>query len=152
MPELTRRRYPERPDCWHVYYGDVHVGVIAKRVGIPIGEKPWVWKCGFYPGSRPRECIGGTADTFDRARADFDEAWAVFLAKHTEADFQEWRDARDWNERKRAMWARGEKLPSQKPNSMLRCPCGEMFDSPRLEHTLIHVPHITASVDHETYH
>jgi hypothetical protein len=22
MPQLTRRRYPERQDCWHVYYGD----------------------------------------------------------------------------------------------------------------------------------
>jgi hypothetical protein len=31
MPELTRRRYPEREDCWHVYYGDVHVGTIAVR-------------------------------------------------------------------------------------------------------------------------
>jgi len=23
MPKLTRRRYPERQDCWHVYFGDV---------------------------------------------------------------------------------------------------------------------------------
>jgi len=22
MLALTRRRYPERQDCWHVYYGD----------------------------------------------------------------------------------------------------------------------------------
>jgi hypothetical protein len=29
MPALTRRRYPERQDCWRVYYGDVHVGAIA---------------------------------------------------------------------------------------------------------------------------
>jgi hypothetical protein len=41
------------------------------------------------------------------------------------------------------MWAAGEKLPSQKPNSLMRCPCGETFDSHRLEHTMIHVPHIT---------
>jgi hypothetical protein len=41
MPQLTRRRYPERPDCWHVYYGDVHVGTIAVRTGIPPGEDPW---------------------------------------------------------------------------------------------------------------
>jgi hypothetical protein len=33
MPELTHRRYPERHDCWHVFYGDVHVGTIAARVG-----------------------------------------------------------------------------------------------------------------------
>jgi hypothetical protein len=29
MVELTRRRYPERQDGWHVYHGDVHVGTIA---------------------------------------------------------------------------------------------------------------------------
>jgi hypothetical protein len=35
-PELTRRRYTEAPEeCWHVYYGDVHVGTIAIRVGNP---------------------------------------------------------------------------------------------------------------------
>jgi hypothetical protein len=60
---------------------------------------------------------------------------------------------RDWTERKCAMWERSEKLPSQKPSSLMRCPCGEIiFDSHRLEHTLIHVPHITATVDNETYH
>ena len=40
MPTLTRRRYPERPDCWHIYYGDVHVGTIAIRVGVPHHEEP----------------------------------------------------------------------------------------------------------------
>jgi hypothetical protein len=27
----------------------------------------------------------------------------------------------------------------------MKCPCGEVFDSHRLENTLIHVPHITAA-------
>ena len=31
MPALTRRRYPERQDCWLVHHGDVHVGTIAIR-------------------------------------------------------------------------------------------------------------------------
>jgi hypothetical protein len=43
------RRYPERPDCWHVYYGDVHVGTIARRTGNPHDTDPWAWRCGFYP-------------------------------------------------------------------------------------------------------
>jgi hypothetical protein len=30
---FIRRLYPERPDCWHVYYGDVSVGTIARRTG-----------------------------------------------------------------------------------------------------------------------
>ena len=59
MPALTRRRYPERPDCWHVYYGDVHAGTIAIRVGCPHDEDQWEWSCGFYPGSRPGEIQAG---------------------------------------------------------------------------------------------
>src|SRR5258708_25601931 len=145
MPQLTRRRYPERPDCWHVYFDDVHVGTIAIRSGIPHDKDPWSWSCGFYPGSRPGECTNGSAATFDQARAGFEAAWRLFLAKRTEADFQAWRDARDWTARKYAMWERGERLPSQKPSSLMTCPCGEVFDSHRLEHTLVHVPHISAA-------
>ena len=36
LPTLTRRRDLEAADeCWHVYYGDVRAGTIAKRIGIP---------------------------------------------------------------------------------------------------------------------
>ena len=145
MPELTRRRYPERKDCWHVYYGDVHVGTIAIRVGIPHDEDPWGWICGFYPGSHPGEFTDGTAATFDQARADFEQAWAVFLSKRTEADFQAWREARDWTERKYAMWKRGERMPSQKPSSLMTCPCGEVFDSHNPEGSYLHRQHIYAA-------
>jgi chorismate synthase len=31
----------------------------------------------------------------------------VFLSKRTKADFQDWRDQRDWTARKYAMWAAG---------------------------------------------
>jgi hypothetical protein len=96
----------------------------------------------------------GTAPTVDETRADFGRAWEVLLSKRTEADFQKWRDARDWTARKYAMWATGEKLPSQKPSSLMRCPCGETFDSHRLEHTVVHVPHITEAqrAHHEIRH
>ena len=129
MPELTRRRYSERPDCWHVYYGDVQVGTIAIRAGVPFAAKQWGWTCSFYPGSEPRDHLSGTAASFEQARAGFEAAWQSFSAKRTEADYQAWRDSRDWHARKYAMWERGELLPSQKPNSMMRCPCGETFDS-----------------------
>jgi len=96
MPELTRRRSTDaREECWRIFYGDVQVGTIATRTGIPHDEDPWGWSCGFNPGSRPGEHQYGTAATFDRARADFERAWAVFLSNRTEADFQAWRDARD---------------------------------------------------------
>jgi hypothetical protein len=145
MPALTRRRYPERPDCWHVYYGDVNVGTIARQVGQPHDEYPWQWLCGFYPGSSPGETTNGTAATFDQAREEFEDAWRVFSAKRTPADCQAWRDQRDWTARKYAMGERGERMPSKMPNSLMRCPCGESFDSHQLAHTRIHVPHITAA-------
>src|ERR1700686_4062351 len=116
MPALTRRRSTDaREECWHVYYGDVHAGTIAIRAGIPHDEDPWGWACGFYPGSHPRGCTNGAAATFDLARAEFEEAWAVFLSNRSEADFDEWRRERDWTARKYAMWEAGEKLPSQFP-------------------------------------
>jgi len=46
------------------------------------------------------------------------------------------------------MWEAGEKLPSQAPSSLKRCPCGEVFDSHRLDNTVIHVPHITQERAH----
>ena len=138
MPELARHRSSDaREECWHVYYGDVHAGTIAIRSGSPYDEDPWEWTCGFYPGSHPGEHQNGTAATFD-----FEGAWRVFLSKRTDADFQAWRDQRDWTARKYVMWEAGE-----------RCPCGETFDSHRLEHTVIHVPHITeAQRAHEIRH
>ena len=48
---------------------------------------------GFYPGAHPGEQITGTGATFDEAREGFEEAWRLFSAKRTEADYQAWRDA-----------------------------------------------------------
>jgi hypothetical protein len=80
MPDLTRRRYPERPDCWHIYFGDVQIGTAARRVGQPHGED----SVGFYPGAHPGDTTNGVAATFEDAREEFEEAW---------------RDARDWTSR-----------------------------------------------------
>ena len=143
---LTRRRDSDaRQECLHVYFGDVHVGTIALRSGNPADTDPWGWCCGSYPGSHPREHQSGTAATFDQARAAFESAWGVFLSKRTEADFQAWRRQRDWTARKYALWEAGEQLPAQRPSSILRCACGEAFDSHRLEQSMIHVPHLTAA-------
>ena len=150
-PQLTRRRSAHhRGKCWHVYFGDVHVGTIAERTGNPHDTDQWEWNCGFYPGSEPGEQQNGTAATFDEARADFECAWRVFLSKRTDADFQAWRDQRDWTARKYALWDAGKRLPPNewepgKPCSIyLKCPCGNIFNSHRLEENLVHVPHITA--------
>jgi hypothetical protein len=146
MPAVTRRRSPDhREEWWEIYYGDIHVGAISLRSGNPHDSDPWQWRCGFYPGSRPGDFTSGTAETFDQARADFEAARGVFLAGRTEADFQEWRDHRDMTARKYASWKAGERMPSQRPSSIMRCACGKAFDSHRPEEVLIHVPHITAA-------
>jgi hypothetical protein len=59
--------------------------------------------CAMPSGSHPGECLGGAAAILDEAKAYFRKGWAVFLAKRTEADFQECRDQRDWTDRKYAM-------------------------------------------------
>ena len=63
-------------------------------------EPQWQWLCGFYPGSNPGEQRGGTAGTFDQARAEFEAAWRVYLPKRSEADFQAWRDQQALDGRK----------------------------------------------------
>jgi hypothetical protein len=40
------------------------------------------------------------------------------------------------------MWAAGEKLPSQKPSSLMRCPCGVAFDSHDPDGSYVHRGHI----------
>jgi hypothetical protein len=112
MPALTRRRDRSRPlECWRIYYGDVHVGTIAQCVGNPGAAPKWQWRCGFYPGSRPGECTNGTANTPEEARAAFERAWRVFLAKRTEAGFQEWREQQAWTEENYRRFDRGERMP-----------------------------------------
>jgi hypothetical protein len=66
MPSLTRRR-SDNPHqvTWHVYYGDVHVGKIGERAGVPVDVDPWHWSCGFYPGLHPGQHRYGTAISFE---------------------------------------------------------------------------------------
>jgi hypothetical protein len=61
---------------------------------------------------RSRYCRpDGTSDTFDQARAEFEQAWAVFLANRSEADFQVWRDQQAWTAEKYRRFDRGERMP-----------------------------------------
>jgi hypothetical protein len=128
MLALTRRRYPERQDCWHVYYGDVHVGTIARRTGCPVDVDQWEWRCGFYPGIEPGGHQSGTAIDFEQSRADFEAAWRAILAGLNATNFQNWRYQRDATAWKYAMWDAGLKLPTQLPTGRSRCYCGASID------------------------
>jgi hypothetical protein len=126
MPALTRRRHPERPDCWHVYFGDVQVGSIGKRSGIPNGVDEWGWTCGFI--SQRLRITEGTAPTFDLARAKFEKAWQAYLPGCIDADFAEHREHRAWTTWKYAMHDAGLRLPTQVTCGRTRCFCGAKID------------------------
>ena len=128
MPALTRRRFPERPDCWHVYYGDIHVGEIAGRPGVPVHVDQWGWQCGFYPLDHRGRSFGGTAAAFDLARVSFEAAWKAYLPLCTEADFAEHRRQRAWTDWKYAMHDAGLPLPTQMSKGRARCFCGAVID------------------------
>jgi len=121
MPQLTRRRYPERHDCWHIYYGDVHAGTIAKRVGNPHDTDQWEWSCGFYPGSRPGEIRSGTSATFDDARAEFTTAGRCFWRTAPTPIFRRGVTSGIRPRGKYAMWDGGFKLPMQLPSGRSKC-------------------------------
>jgi|GEM_PF-1417683 len=131
MPTLTRCRgdNPHRETC--VYYGDVRVGSIGQRAGVPIDvdQWQWQWSCGFQPGLNPGQHRQGTAASFEEARVGFEVDWRDLLPRIPDGAFDEWRHQRDFTEEKYAAWARGEKLPSQIPSSIMRCVCGVRFDS-----------------------
>jgi hypothetical protein len=137
--ELTRRRSADhRHNCWHIYYGDVRVGTIAERIGNPHDTDPWEWNRGFYPGSHPREHQSDTAPTFEQARAEFECASQVLLSNRTEADFQAWRDDRDWTARKYALWDAGKRLdpPSYGPGK----PCSRFIKCPAARYSTCTAP------------
>lgn len=128
MPALTRRRYPERPDCWHVYYGNIHVGEIAVRPGVPVNADQWGWNVGFYPPNHHGRSESGTAATFDQARADFEAAWLAYLPLCTEVDFTEHRRQRAFTAWKYRMHDTGKPLPTQLASGRSRCFCGAEID------------------------
>ena len=143
MPILTRRR-SDNPHqvTWHVYFGDVHVGTIGERAGVPVDVDQWQWSCGFYPGLHPGQHRYGTTANFTEARAGFEADWKSLSLEIPEGAFEEYRRDREHRAEIRAIHARGEKLPSETPSSLMRCACGITFDSHVPASTLVHAPHI----------
>jgi hypothetical protein len=86
------------------YYGDVHVGTIAERVGNPHLYRSVGMALRFLSRLASRRTSVRHHRNFRRSRADFEHTWQVFLSNRTEADFQAWRDQRDWTEPKYALW------------------------------------------------
>jgi hypothetical protein len=143
MPALTRRRILNaHPEAWLIHSGDIRVGTLSKRAGVPGNVDQWGWACGFYPASHRGVRADGTAKSFDEARADFAAAWQRLLPKVTEADFDEHRRYLAFDAWKRTMWDAGCKLPTQVAEDRSRCFCGAEIGSGDVEHHIAarHMP------------
>ena len=125
MNHLIRRAHddPHR-EGWFVYWGDVRVGHIGIRAGVPSHAPQWGWNCGFYPGCDPGQQVHGTAETLDQARADFETAWKKLLPTRTEAHFELWRQSRDFHAWKDRMHDERLPMPTQRTDGRSRCFCG----------------------------
>ena len=129
MPTLTRRRDQEAlHECWQVFFGDVCVGTISKRAGVPSDADQWGWTCGFFPLSHHGRRAEGIAMTFDRACAAFEAAWREYLPNCTDADFEAYRRQQAWTRWKFTMQELGRKLPTEVPEGRSRCFCGAVID------------------------
>jgi hypothetical protein len=129
MPALTRRPNddPHRTG-WHVYYGDVHVGAIGTRAGVPVSAPQWQWSCGFYPGLEPGQRTSGVAEDFETARAGFEDDWRRLMPQLSENAFEEWRQTRAFHAWKEKMWECGRRLPTQERSGRSACFCGAAID------------------------
>jgi hypothetical protein len=99
----------------------------------------------FYPGLHPRQHLSGTAATFDEARACFEADWKALLPDIPDGALEEYRHDRDQRAEMRAKPARGEKLDSEIPSSIMRCVCGIRFDSHEPAESYDHRGHIYAA-------
>jgi hypothetical protein len=130
---------------WHVFYDDIRVGTIGQRAGVPVEVDRWEWNCGFYPGLHSGQYRSGTAPTFDEACAGFEADWKDLPPEIPDGAFEEYRQDREARAEMRAKRARGEKLDSEIPSSIMRCVCGIRFDSHEPAESYDHRGHIYAA-------
>ena len=146
MPTLTRRRSTDaHRESWNVYCGDVRIGAIGRRAGVPVDVDQWGWSLAFYPGLEPGQHRSGSAQTFDQARSDFEAAWTSLLPEIPADAFDEYRRDREHRAEIRVTHARGNTLPSETPSSLMRCVCGVTFDSHKPAENYEHRLHIYAA-------
>ncbi len=135
MSELTRRLFRENHyQRWDIFDGDVRVGALTEIHGT--GSKMlWQWCCGFYPGCDKRtQQSAGNCDTFDEARAAFQDAWEKLRPQITPEMRTEWLEHTAHTSWKYAMWA-GCKMPTQSTTGRSHCFCGaEIVTGGTLEH------------------
>jgi hypothetical protein len=58
---------------------------------VPTHGDQWAWSCGLPQVMVHGLRTGGSAATFEQARADFETAWQKYLPRCTDADFEQYR-------------------------------------------------------------
>jgi hypothetical protein len=125
-PPRSRTRH----ERWRVFYGNVQVGTIGERVGVPKDVDQWGWICGFYPrASYGLKYRDGSSPTLEEACADFDAAWRLYLSGCTAEDFAVWRRQRAFTAWKYAIWDAGCRMPTQTVDGWTKCFCGAAIDN-----------------------
>lgn len=125
MNALTRRRLDtENLESWGIFDGDVRVGGLTKVNGTG-SQVLWQWACGFYPGCNKRtQQSGGNCETFDEAKARFQETWDRLEPQITPAMRTEWLEHQAFTAWKYAMHEAGCRMPTQNATGRSRCFCG----------------------------
>jgi hypothetical protein len=125
MAALTCRRNQDRNrESWRILYGDIEVGWIGQRSGVPKDAEQWGWHCGFFPLSQRGVRAHGVAPSFEKARNAFEAAWADILPRCRNTDFDEHRFERAHLAWKYKMWDTGCRMPTQAAADRSRCFCG----------------------------
>ncbi|UPK31164.1 hypothetical protein [Bradyrhizobium sp. 195] len=129
MIALTRRS--DNHNGWQIYFGDVRIGQIGRRSGVPGHTDQWGWILGFHPGMRSQ--LTGSASSFEEAREQFEAAWSKLAPTLTEDQFESWRQDRDFQAWKRRMWDTDCRMPTQNQDGRSRCFCGETITIDHIE-------------------
>jgi hypothetical protein len=125
MAALRRLREKDsHQESWHILHGDIRVGWIGLLSGVPTHGEQWGWRCGLPQLVVRGMRTGGSAATFEQARADFETAWENYLPLCTTADFEAYRWQEVWTRWKYAMHDAGCPLPTQTVDDRSKCFCG----------------------------
>jgi len=139
MPTLTRRRVKDQQtEHWLIFDGDIEIGSIGTRSGVPTYVDQWQWTISFYPPSHRGVRAGGMARNYPEARGAFERAWREIEPEITEADRVEHRRERAYTAWKYNMWVTGCRMPTQSASGRSQCYCGAEIDSASVG------PHIAA--------
>jgi hypothetical protein len=100
----------------------------------------------------PGRHTSGSAETFSLARACFEQAWSDLGPNIPASSFDDYRRDRTWRAELEAARACGELVPTQRPNSLMRCLSGITFDSHKPAESYGHRRHVyTAQAERQTW-